>query len=97
MYPKLLKNEFLYLFPTSCTLTKSKSLLTFDLDMIIDSLKNCNNFKKPKTDSLFFLRIMFFNRKSAKMNPLDNGLLLQLMEKIDTLFKITIKQLKYIK
>lgn len=84
-------------FPDPCTPTKSKSVSTFDPDVIIDSPKNRGSFKRPAADSPSSFGALFLSRKSARVDPSDNGLLLQLMEKIDTLSKITIEQSEHIK
>lgn len=94
---KILKKLGTTFFSDLYISTKSKSVLTFDLDVIIDSPKNHNNFKKPTTDNFSSFRALFLSRKLAKIDLTDNNLLLQLMEKINTLSKIIIKQSKHIK
>lgn len=77
--------------------TKSKIVSTFDLDVIINLPKNHSDFKKSAADSLSSFRALFLSKKLARIDLTDNNLLLQLMEKINTLSKIIIKQSKYIK
>lgn len=48
----------------------------FDLDIIIDFFKNCDYFKKSISDNFFFFRILFLSKKLAKVDLLNNSLLL---------------------
>lgn len=76
---------------------KSKSLPIFKLAVIINLPKNLDSFKKPIKNSPYLFEQLFLSRKSTKINSLDNNLLIQIIEKIESLIKFFRKWSKHIK
>lgn len=83
-------------FPDPSIPTQSKSVATFNPNVLLAPTSNWSNSKKPAIKSLSSFRVLFQSIKLAKANLSDNKLLLQILEKIKTLSKVSIKQFKLI-
>lgn len=94
--PKI-PNNITLSFPDLYISTKSRNLSTFEPAVIINSTKNRDSLKKLVVDSPSSFRQLFLSRKSAKVDLLDNNLLIQMMEKIESLTKFSKEQSEYIK
>lgn len=55
------------------------------------------NLKKPVVESLSSFGNLFLTRKSVRTNPTDNKILLQILEKVKALTRVTIEQSEQIK
>lgn len=66
-------------------------------NVILDPLNVCANLKKPAADSPSLFDDLFFIQKSIKVNSIDNKILLQVVEKVKALTKVSFEQLEYIK
>lgn len=78
------------------TPTKSRSAATFNPNVILAPTNNRSSSKRPAVESPSSFGALFLSRKSAKANPPDNELLLQMLEKIETLSKASVKQFELI-
>lgn len=84
------------LFHDPSTPTKSRSAVTFNPDVILSPNNGRSSSKRPAVESPSSFGALFLSRKSARANPSDNELLLQMLEKIETLSKASVKQLELI-
>lgn len=69
----------------------------FALNVILNFFNTCANLKKLVADSFFLFDDLFFIRKSIRINPTDNKILLQVLKKDKVLTKIFIEQSEHIK
>lgn len=81
----------------SVTPTKPQKVYVFAPNVILNLLNAHANLKKPAIDSPSLFGDLFFIRKSIRVNPTDNEILLQVFEKVKTLTKIFINQSEHIK
>lgn len=78
------------------TSTKSRSAATFNPNVTLALSNNRSSSKKAVVESPSLFRALFLSRKSAKANPFDNELLLQMLEKMEILSRAFVKQFELI-
>lgn len=78
-------------FYGSNTSTKSRSVVTFNSNMILVSAINWSSSKRSNVESFSLFGSLFLSKKLAKANSFDNKLLLQILEKIKILNKAFVK------
>ena len=79
-------------FHNPSTPTKSRCASTFSPDVILAPTNNRSSSKRPAIESPSSFGALFLSGKSARANPSDNELLLQMLEKMETLSKVSKKQ-----
>ena len=79
------------------TPTKPRKAHGFAPSLILDPPNARENLKRPAADSPSLFGDLFLTRKSIRANPTDNEILLQVLEKVEALTKVSIEQSEHIK
>lgn len=79
------------------TPTKPRKAHVFAPNVILDPPNARANLKRPAADSPSSFGDLFFTRKSIRVNPIDNEILLQVLKKVEVLTKVSIEQSEHIK
>ncbi len=92
--PKLRKNTQSLEFSTP---SKPQKAHVFAPSHIWDLPNVRANLKRPAAKTLSLFGDLFLTRKSIRANPTDNEVLLQVLEKVEALTKVSAEQSEYIK